>query len=465
MKKFLTIAVAAVFVLTLAATTYAVELKASGYLRTRTQLNVNASRDPYAIKDPTDTMNETYSRMHNRARLKFKLKADENLEGVVYFETDDIYGDLKPDDGKDQGIPVGADRIDFEVKQAYLSFKVPGLDAYPTRALFGINPTGLGFGNISKEGAGIRTETKIGTAKLILQYYKALENNALDTYTKADDVDHYCFRVSMPFGDLTPAVHGNWMHNGRGSIKTVGQTAVSAASSLYWLGFSLGGKIGPAKVQGDFTYNGGTVDYRYPVAGVDEDEYGGYVFRVKASIPVDRFEVGAEFFYGSGDDVDDIPKGEISGWREVKDAAGYQEQMVYYAGQVSEYAGLADHMGPDVGSGEPTGDWMLRVFASTKPLDWMKLTLMGAYMGDNVDNGDRFGTARKADGVTLEDNSDAGFEIAVMAEMAVYKQLKFEVGAGYLFAGDALDQWDAVKGKNVTPDDPWILVTELKYSF
>lgn len=478
MKKFLTIAMVAGFVLTLAATTYALEISASGYMRMMNTLNVNVGDELKVLKKygADDDNHGTEAYIHHRFRLKMKVKSSDNLEGVLYLENDDFWGDLpdeKKADGdlgdKDQGIPVGADRIDVEVKQAYMSFKVPGLDAYPTRALVGVIPSGLGKGNIGKEVAGIRTDTKIGMAKLRLLYYKAVENQSVGKdFTGSDDMDHLGFRLSVPLGDLTWAVHGNWQDvpKGGAGLKTTAGTA--ASSNLYWLGFDVNGKVGPAKVVGNFAYNGGTVDYRDKAIApdgsvIDEDEYGGWVTRVKASIPVGMWTIGAEGLYVSGDDTKDTAKGEYSGFRELEGGSGYDDFGVYYAGDVNYYIGH-DHFAPVGGTGL-SGDWFVRVFGTTKPLDWLTLTLTAGYIGDNVDNGDRVGTSLKSDLVTPEDNSDVGFEVDAIAWAKIYKQLKFGVQAGILFAGDALDQFDAAKGKNVSPDDPWIFNTQLKYSF
>ncbi len=107
---------------------------------------------------------------------------------------------------------------------------------------------------------------------------------------------------------------------------------------------------------------------------------------------------------------------------------------------------------------------MLKGYGSFKPLDWLKVTGYVAYLGDNVDEGDKFGNALDATSVTgLEDNDDIGFEVGVWADISIYKGLTYSIAAGWLSAGDALDQ--EIAGVNESPDDPWALVSNLQYKF
>ncbi len=84
----------------------------------------------------------------------------------------------------------------------------------------------------------------------------------------------------------------------------------------------------------------------------------------------------------------------------------------------------------------------------------------------------------------LRDNNNIGWEFDLLNEIQIYNNLRFFVGGGYLFAGDALDvamQHRAgipgAPGSDITgmaagtivgnrrADNPWAIRTRLMYTF
>lgn len=461
MKKLLTITMVAVFILALAAVTYAAELKASGYVRQSTGWYRNAEVDDFQA---LDTLDDSNAWADYRARVKFDLVASENLSGTVYFEMDDYWG------GTADGA-LGADSKGVEIKNAYIKFKVPGLEGFPTTATVGIHGPFISNLGIDGDASGVMLDTKVEPVDLRLSYIKGIEGD----FNAADDFDYYSARATMPVGDLRAGLWFTWAHAGGGSLPTRLAAGTPSSSNLYWIGGLLDGKVGPASFSGEFAYNGGKVDYSSPVAGatdpaVDEDKFGGYAFIGNVSMPVSQFEVGAQFQYTSGDDRNDTLNGKFDGYRLPHDAiaAAYHPTIVYYSSGFNDRVGMTSALADTIdaaGVGEAlSGDWLIKGYASFKPLDWLKVTGYAAYIGDNVDKGDRFGTATKSDG-TREDNGDVGIEIGAYGDLQVYKELVWTVGAGWLLAGDALDQGTATPGVNKSPDDPWAVVSQLMYKF
>ena len=103
--------------------------------------------------------------------------------------------------------------------------------------------------------------------------------------------------------------------------------------------------------------------------------------------------------------------------------------------------------------------------ASYKAAPWYKITLLGMYIGDTTKNGNTVGSARKANGLTLRDDTAIGWEVGLYNEFQIYKNLTFNVAGGWLFAGKALDYWNPTTSKNVGPKDPYLLGTMLKYTW
>ena len=88
------------------------------------------------------------------------------------------------------------------------------------------------------------------------------------------------------------------------------------------------------------------------------------------------------------------------------------------------------------------------------------------YISDTTKNGNTIGNALTTAGRPRND-SDVGWEIDWFNTFAIYKNLTFQFGGGYLFAGDAMDfaVIGAAAGTNKSPKNPWIFVTNLTYSF
>ena len=98
------------------------------------------------------------------------------------------------------------------------------------------------------------------------------------------------------------------------------------------------------------------------------------------------------------------------------------------------------------------------------------MTLQGLYIGDTTKNGNTFGTAMKNPAAAaadrrLKDSNTIGWELDLVNEIDIYKNLKWFVGFGYLFAGDGLDVYNSTLSKNFSPKDPWNLTTRLLYTF
>jgi hypothetical protein len=113
------------------------------------------------------------------------------------------------------------------------------------------------------------------------------------------------------------------------------------------------------------------------------------------------------------------------------------------------------------------GTWLAKLYGSYKPTTWYKVTLAGLYIGDTTKHGNTIGNARGFGGTSPFPRNDGtiGVEFDLINEINIYKNLKFDVGLGYLLAGDAMDYFNVTTGRNKSGDDPWVLVTKLTYSF
>jgi hypothetical protein len=90
------------------------------------------------------------------------------------------------------------------------------------------------------------------------------------------------------------------------------------------------------------------------------------------------------------------------------------------------------------------GTWFAKLYASAKLVPWYKVTLQGLYIGDTTKNGNTLGTAvvnpwAPYANQILRNDGTIGWELDLINEIQIYKNLVFKVAYGYLFAGNALD--------------------------
>ena len=114
------------------------------------------------------------------------------------------------------------------------------------------------------------------------------------------------------------------------------------------------------------------------------------------------------------------------------------------------------------------GTWFAKLYGSIKATPWYKLTLLALYVGDTTKHGNSLGNALKFPGTgstLLRDDKDIGFELDLINEFQIYNNLRFYVGAGYLWAGDALDLRRGASVINFSPKNPWAVRTRLQYTF
>ena len=115
------------------------------------------------------------------------------------------------------------------------------------------------------------------------------------------------------------------------------------------------------------------------------------------------------------------------------------------------------------------GLWINKIYAGFIVSPQFSTRNEGMYVRDTTKNGNTIGNAVTSAG-NPRDDSSVGWEIDLYNTLAIYKNLTFQVGGGYLFAGDAMDfnvltAGAATPGNNKSPKNPWIFVTNLTYSF
>jgi hypothetical protein len=509
MKKLL---LCAVLVLAFSATAYSQDVKldfrASGYIDFRTEwyrwnwtTNLGQSNRGNIVnvvnnenKPNGAEWNKTSAYVESRMRLKFDAIMGKELSGTIFFEADSSYfGDYAGQTGLNAparnsfGV-WGTDNASLELKNIYFDVAIPYMPI-PMTMRFGTQPFGIRSNMFFySDGAGVTLAAKIDPVQITAYWAKLVEGRQAN----GDDADMYGLALSAKIDTFTIGGYGfyfdmrtypinaGWV--GPNTPPAYGSNYNSVASKMYWLGLYTDGRLGPVNLNFDVVYDNGWVkkkDYDQKV------NYAGWASRLKIDYPWEAFNFGFVAAYGSGADTNKTSPAGLPGQAVANpggapaqsskvgsyvvpvnsETGSFNEGEVLTASYINtgftgfNYSGS----GAAMCRGSMGGIWLAKLYAAYKVAPEFKMTLQGLYYGDTTKNGNTFGTAREGDGVTLKNNSDIGFELDLINEWQIYKNLNFRFGGGVLWAGKALSFWNGVD--NEKPNLPWIIVTNLTYSF
>ena len=515
MKKFIILSLCGLLIMAFSATVYAQKLdfKVSGAIYTTSYLyrNLPDTEDIFGgPKSPSDwtsstaskrgTIDRTQSWMATRARLKFDAVMEKDLSGTIYFEMDSSrWGDNEGSskDGSLQRNSMGywgADRAAVEVKQAFIDFGLSKIGLpVPVSMRIGLVPAAVRPHMVLDiDGMGIIGTIKLDPVTITPMWFKPFEGKD----AAADDVDYYALEVSAKIDKLTVGGYGLYANMNSYSIDSA-STAASAAyeagtdnqAKMFWLGAYLDGRLGPVDINTDIVMDRGKVEsIKYPVTKADV-KYSGWATRARVDYPWEKFNFGAAFSYGSGANAKKTSETGLPG-ETVAAGTAASTKMGSYVHPPGDFGSNPDRLsifwGSPVTTVDPKfsstdsntsmyrgsfgGTWMAKIYGSYKLAPWYKVTLGGMYIGDTTKNGNTVGTARKSPyaATDLRDDKTIGVEVGLLNDFLIYNNLTLGVNLGYLFPGNALDQWDAMAtgtDKNVDMKNPWILGTYLNYKF
>ncbi len=498
MKKYFWLMLLGLLIVAFSATSYAADLKVSGYIRADSYLlrNVAETATDGGIYGPIASdfrpgggaFNRKAAWMKARARLKFDLMTDKNLKGTIQFEMDaDRWGNI---DGTRNSYGFwGADRAAVEVKNAYADIGLPyfGIPV-PMTVRIGLQGFSVRKGMVlDNDGMGIMAGINADPVTITPFWAKTFEGQD----ATADDNDLYGMTLTAKLDQISIGGYGiyfnmNTYPNSKASTGSYGSRITNYTADMFWIGAFSEGKLGPIGYNADVVFDTGSVDFVGDTAGVKDVDYDGWATRIKVKYPWEKFEFGGTFLYASGADQKKtsgtgLPNS-ATPWgtttTKVKsyvavpgDGGSLEEGFILYDNWdlgVENYAtSYSNTIGGIKSSGTLSrgglgGTWMARLYVSTKLAPWYKIHLQGMYVGDTTKNGNTYGNARKASG-RPRDDKEIGWELGLLNTFQIYKDLVWFVGGGYVIPGDGMDLWNGTK--NVSPKDPWQIATRLVYSF
>jgi hypothetical protein len=530
MKKFAVLFLAGLLILAFGVTAYAqapkLEFRASGFIDAQTFMGVNVPQYMtasalYGQVNPAFAttggsglggvgFNKVDTHWESRAHLKFDAIMGPNLSGTFYFEIDSgRWGSVEnnyPGGGREANNFGGwsTDRAAIEVKNIYIDVGLPyfGIPV-PINVRVGAQPIGVRPAMlVYTDGMGVTAGLKIDPVLIAPIYAKPLEGNDF----QADDADVMGLHVNAKISTFTVGGYGLYYNMNSYPFFVTAPTGIAGfpaalnpavagtnKSHMWWLGAYADGKAGPLNINFDFVLDNGSVEHGpRATAGTHYPHvtFSGWATRAKIDYPWEKFNFGAIGMYATGGDAHSSSSNGLPGsvtnlGQPSRRFGGYVvppgseqgpgngESMVVYSmeGAATGGYGLANRANyAALSPGGFGGTWFAKLYGTVKATPWWKVTLQGLYIGDTTKNGNTLGNAFKFPGTasTLLRNDDIiGLELDLLNEFQIYNNLRFFVGAGYLFAGDATDVGRIANGVGVNRHiaNPWALRTRLQYTF
>jgi hypothetical protein len=477
-----------------------------------------ATAAPLPMTDTYGAWDKQASYMSSYANIFFEWNAGKEVKGVFNIETCNYHSGTNTIATNNlaynqiQGAQFDTGLWDTRVgetrlRNAYLEFAVPyfGIPV-PLTIRGGVIPIAVrpSFMFATTNGAGVQLDIKADPAAFTFVYGKMAEGKLV----VADDSDYYSLEGRFNTG---PATIGGYIifqnmntypivYNEAPYGDTYGGSNYDA--KFWWFGGYADAKVGPVDLKFDLGFDTGKIEgipssqVVNPFTGVvsylgivDDVKYNGWATQVKATYPLEKFTFGGLLSYASGSDLkktsrDGLPgktvanissgsvtSSKVSGW--VFPAGdgqwvGWAESMFlggYWSSLICIPQGLqGGNWNTMVSRGGTGGTWVAKLSATYPVTSIYKITLWGLYIGDTTTNGNTLGNAVKADGTPRDDKS-IGWELSLINDIQIYKNLNWKVGAGILFAGDALEQNVAGTTTNKKPANPYMLSTVLTYNF
>lgn len=461
---------------------------------------------------------DSVSLIWQRFFFNMAFVTDKDLKAVVGIEIDDGFGVFggEPSAGRvagGMGGSVGQFRTDdntsVEIKNAYMEFKIP---ATPVTAKLGPQTYFIGpYGNfLYVDAAGLTFTTDMAKPFLLSAFTYKIREGAI---AGADDTDVYGAWLRGTTSGINIQAYGLFqsqnsptdgdaiVRDGRPvTVSAAGGSRISGPSAFLervmaardtnaflapdnpgnaqvrflrkadfiWLGASGETKFGPWSFFGNVIWSRADLDL-FTNALQTSFKTDGFFLDGIVGYQLGNIKIEAEGVWTSPLDLSKKePNVFFSPYTEAGAYNGrgivfLESALISWAVARTDYASSAP-----VGDGQINwvGLWLARLAATMQATPKLSATMNFVWIGDNTKNGDLVGDFGN-DAASFARNGDdktIGQEVDIWGEYQIYKNLRLKAGFGYLFAGKALDGFNAL-GQRVAADDAWAAVSRLNYTF
>jgi hypothetical protein len=403
-----------------------------GQIRIRGEIADNNS-------DFRDTDNGNYdddkAAYDQRVRLSMKATVSPNTLGFVELET----GDSSSDDYKwghsydGSGVYNNGGNYkpaEFWIRQAYIAHQGKGLLGMLAGFKAGHMLLGLGNGlfyDHTKFGddALVFWMDPADNTEVALAIVKLREQTAVAA--SADDVDAYVLTASTGMNGINISGDITYLNDNSNTGGKAASGGTFGKGLNFWnIGLRADTDMQGVNIYGDVEFQTGKAE-AYKSNGDDMD-LSGWALLIGANAKVADLKVGAEFAYGSGDDIDSENdyEGFITSIGSGQHYTYLYDQKARTASQSLSTATTASSAYANTTNTGLNNTWYIKVGASTNVNPDVKVSGDVYYLR----------ASEKVSNATDMDKKDIGVEVDGKVTYQIDSNFVYYVEAGYLFAGD-----------------------------
>ncbi len=424
---------------------HAVDFKYGGMYFARWQSQNN-------VTDGNDDVDDNGNWFDQRVRMYFNFVGSEKLQLVTKWEADTQWGRESERAGRHGGGDIGADATNLEMKNVYLEFLVPGIEATVT---LGVQGTDILSGWIfSDDFSGVVLTRSFDPVNVRVGYIAGQNENVTDV---SENIDDFFVEVSYAQGPFSATLVGFYQsaNNNRTSlfedynydqpVDWLNGRDVRG-NDLIDLGVNLAYKTDWINAYVNFVKNFGS----YDIVGGGSGDYKGWMVEARGDLTISSFVLSAGGFYTSGDDnLDDndvkafvYPIGRSYYWSEIMGLGTLDVNSFGF--DTYNSMGQGAYMPGD----GPSNLWMLTAGLQWQAMEETAVTFNYYYIG----------TAKKVESAPGKKDDSIGHEIDFYLDQGVVDGLNLRLVAAYLFADEA---FKAFKGD----DDAYELGAMFEWRF
>ncbi|MEZ4601687.1 MAG: alginate export family protein [Syntrophotaleaceae bacterium] len=361
--------------------------------------------------------NENDSDFFGEIKYRMHLVAsdeEQKIKGVVGFE----FGSAKF--GENDEAPFGGDKNNFELRWAYTDLALPFDPA--SRLAVGLMPVGYNDFVWTDNAAGVKWYRKEGNLAYSLGWFRDDWGNPDDAGgdKKSQYDDAYAGDVTYVFENGS-ALNAFVIYLDQGQEDLVGLLGGAGPQNIQdqemWLGLSGKGKWGNLSGMATAIYLTGEAKI------ADEDlDRKAYLLHAQGDYKMDKFTFTLGGLYASGDD--DNADGDLENFDHIDISTSILGSVVIFDNYADDNSLSQAFYVTDKG--------YKIIYAGVKYALNDKTDVWGKYFWHN--------TAEDMEYVAGESEDEIGHEFVVGASYKIMKGVSADINAGYLVAGDALDQ-------------------------
>ncbi len=417
-----------------------------------------------------DDVNDSWGEV--KYRMWTEMASDnKNVKGVYAIEIGGLEFGKDGSVGRSVGGLYSGDGVNIETRWAYLDMQVPGV-ADKMRLKTGLQPFNLNKYFWKETVMGVNLDGQVGNVGYYVGWERPYRVDAGSAGPDVGDVDAFVGKVSFsPMAKSKVGFFGSYIHNdsavlhdenGARTYNTLDANKWEFKKlkdefdlSVYTMGLTGKFNINNLFFDGDFIYQGGTIDnatYRDQngvTSAAHDYDISAFFAHVDVGAKIGATKITGTYMYSSGDD--DPTDDNI-------DAYMATDVDMTFSGVITEGHATTDDYFTERPYILDKGLHLFRVGVDNKVSSKLKVGGALMYMMTAEDI-----TYTGAQGQNFADDS-VGTEVDAYVKYKLYPDVTMSMNFGYLFTGDAMDYFESDLNGSAD-EDIYTVGARIRYKF